>query len=97
MLLTAPAALPLTLLAASAPATTNLLAIEVPGAQPIDALYVVGVIGVFAFAARGVFDSAFPENTNEYKTSKTVDKSHSFVRFSTFYPKTGLPLQCIGV
>ena len=60
------AALPLTLLAA-APATSSLLAVEVPGAQPVDIFYVLGVGLVAAFGVRQVFDSAFPENTNEYR------------------------------
>ena len=50
------------LMLASSPASTSLLAVEVPGAQPSDIFYIAGVIGVFAFGARQVFDSAFPEN-----------------------------------
>lgn len=44
----------------------TVVATEVPGAQPVDLLYILGVGGVAAFAVRSVFDSAFPENTNEY-------------------------------
>ena len=73
MLLSTPA-LPLVLLATPPPQASELalswptltLALEVPGAEPQDALYIIGVISVFAFAVKNVFDSAFPENTNEF-------------------------------
>ena len=73
MLLSAPA-LPLVLLATTPPQASELasclptfaLAVEVPGAQPIDLLYIIGVVSVAAFAVKNVFDSAFPENTNEF-------------------------------
>lgn len=58
-----PSALPLAL---GAPVPSILLAAEVPGAQPVDIFYIAGVLGVAAFGARQVFDSAFPENTDEY-------------------------------
>ena len=48
------------------PRTPGVVAVEVPGAQPQDIFYIAGVIGVAAFGVRQVFDSAFPENTNEY-------------------------------
>ena len=49
------------------PSRTNVVvATDVPGAQPVDVLYILGVGSVAAFAVRSVFDSAFPENTNEY-------------------------------
>lgn len=42
--------------------TTVPVAVEVPGAQPVDVFYILGVAGVAAFGLRQVFDSAFPEN-----------------------------------
>ena len=67
----APSLLP-TLALLSAPpqpavlAASNLLAVEVPGAQPVDIFYIAGVVVVLGFGAKIVFDSAFPENTDEY-------------------------------
>ena len=46
--------------------SSPLVAVEVPGAQPVDLLYILGVVGVAAFGVRQVFDSAFPENSDEY-------------------------------
>ena len=37
------------------------------GAQPVDFLYVAGVLAAFAFGARQLFDSSFPENEDEFK------------------------------
>ena len=47
------------------PASSLLLAAEVPGPQPVDLIYILGVLAVGAFAARNFFDSIFPEN-DEY-------------------------------
>ena len=55
--------LPFMLLSAPpAPRTTSIVAVEVPGAQPQDLFYIVGVFAVAAFGGRAVFDSSFPEN-----------------------------------
>jgi len=62
--------LPALLVASSGPVTlsaSGLLAADVPGAQPVDLLYIGGVVAVLGFGGRQVFDSAFAENTNEYR------------------------------
>jgi hypothetical protein len=72
MLLSAPASLPLLLSAVPTAlpppchfAAATLIAAEVPGAQPQDFFYILGVGAVAAFGIRQFYDSWFPEN-NEY-------------------------------